>query len=213
MSTFLSVLFVLFFSFPVLADERQALRDDNLLLKAELQLAWTNKLYLLFDLQVPEIMLKAGGVTIRRMPVSRVRSFGPPPSPRVRKLAAKKSLFAPRRPAAIIAGSEGTKGQEVDIADTVLELDDMPENYRLLLDDGSNLAIESDRTDWRGWLGLFRSGGWGWYRRALHLLRPGTESEKSELQLTMTGTDARRLYWSFDLGGPCLFRHADDLPR
>jgi hypothetical protein len=207
MRTFLVIICLLLLRTPCAADERQSLRDENLRLKAELQLAKTGKLYLVVDLRASVILIKGGGTTIWRLPVSRSQIRGETPSPQVRLLAAKKSLFAPRRPVVRIVGSEEGKGPEADFASTVLELDDMPVNYRLLLDDGTSLIIEPEQVSWRGRLGLLWSQAWGWLRRTLHLLRPWSPAaERSEVVLTLAGPDAQRLYWSFDLTTPCLIR-------
>jgi hypothetical protein len=212
MRTLLSLIFLLVLTVPVAAAELQALQNENLLLKAELQLARTGKLYLLVDLRNQAILIKGGGATIWRLPVSRSRIYGSAPAPKMRRLVAKKSLFAPSRPVVPIAGGEEGKGQAAEIGDTVLELEDMPDNYRLLLDDGTMLVVEPERADWRGRIGLLWSGTWGGLRRVFHRLRPWGPVAGSEVLLSLAGTDARRLYWSFDLETPCLLKQPAEQP-
>ncbi|MBU0482205.1 MAG: hypothetical protein KKG47_14005 [Proteobacteria bacterium] len=192
---------------PVVADERGDLRDENLRLKAELKLARTDKLYLLIDLRSSVILIKAGGSTIRRLPISRSVVHGEPERAKVRRLVAKKSFFAVRRPMVPIVGPDQESALVGTTLPEILELTEMPDNYRLLLDDGTSLVIEPATVDWRGRAGLVWSGGVGILRRTLRHLWPWTPAAKNgEIVLGLTGSDARQLYWSFDLGTPCLFK-------
>jgi hypothetical protein len=215
MRTLASFLLLLLLAAPAIADERQALQEENFLLKTELQLARTGKLYLLVDLQSQAILIKGGGSTIWRLPLSRGRISGPAPSPKLRRLSAKKSMNEPKRPVVAIGGEDKDKNSDkpVDIGETVLELKDMPINYRLILDDGTSLVVEPEQVDWRGRMGLLWSGTSGFFRRVYNRLSPWVpEGEKTEVLLSLSASDARRLYWSFDLGTPCLLKSASEQP-
>lgn len=196
------------------ADQVSDLREENQLLKEELKLARGGKLYMLVDLPASEITLKAGGVTGRRLKIDTGRVIGDRPAVKLRRLVGKKALFQPkRREIKIAADIKATTPAAGNDTVTALEIDDMPTNYRLVLDDGITLVVHAGGDGLaallnRGWRRM-----WDSVRRAMTGFYRGLRGEPAaaELFLTLPDTDARQLYWSFDEKTPCLIRNSATL--
>lgn len=184
-----------------MAADLTALEGRNRLLQAEYQLAKQDQLYLLFDLSARQVRLKASGVVLAALPLAQVQQQGIFGTEGVRTLSTRQASSPPER-VAIDPKAERKPGAfELQ----ALELDDMPSAYRLLLDDGSVLLITPlAEGPWEEVAATF--GGWYWrLSRPLisrwHLLRA---KSYTEVRLTLAAHDARRLYWSFQEGTPCL---------
>jgi hypothetical protein len=187
---------------PVRAADPAALEESNRLLKAEYQLAQKEQLYFLFDLPGRQVQVKASGVVLARFPIRKLQRRGVPGQEGLRSLAERRALSAPQR-VTISPRAEQKKSGKFELQ--ALEIDHMPSAYRLLLDDGSVLAVNPEGEGFWGhaaawprelWWRLSRPLISGWY-----LLR---RKPYTELRLTLTAHDARRLYWSFQEGMPCL---------
>lgn len=191
------------------ADPLTDLRQENLLLKAELQLARSSKLYVLVDLARQEILLKAGGTTARRLALTDVTVTGIFPQVLPRRLATKTSFSTPRRPNAGAGATARPKPTAGADPVTALEISAMPINYRLILDDGTTLVVRSGDGNFLARLGQ------GWHlvenasRRTLLGLNRWRQDKPpvAELILTMAPAEARQLYWSFDEKSACLIRN------
>ncbi|ALC15926.1 hypothetical protein DSOUD_1144 [Desulfuromonas soudanensis] len=189
------------------ADEAVDLLIDHQLLTAELQIARSGKLYILFDLRENLILFKAGGVDLRRLPLQKKKLYGPPPEARTRTLLRRETSSPPRREAVRIpdraTGNEEPK-EEKNADDTLhaLERGDMPGNYRLILDDGTRIDIRSAGTGFAAAVARLGETTAGAGRAVKKLFI----DPSSELQLTLSLDDARQLYWSFAEEVPCLIR-------
>ena len=60
------------------ADELAELVQTNRLLQAEFELAKSQQLYFIFDLQSSRILYKVSGVTVAELPILSLRSWGRP---------------------------------------------------------------------------------------------------------------------------------------
>lgn len=195
------VLLLVGFATPARATDLATLEGRNRLLQAEYQLAKKDQLYLLFDLPARQVQIKASGVVLAGLPIAQLQGRGQPSPEGLRTLSKRQASSPPQR-VAIDPQAERKPGKfELQ----ALELDDMPSAYRLLLDDGSSLTITPLAEGFRGAVtGLARDLWWrlsrpfisGWYS-----LRGKPYTEQ---RLTLAAHDARRLYWSFQEGMPCL---------
>jgi len=193
------------------ADETADLLIDNQLLTAELQLARSGKLYILFDLRESVIRFKASGVTISSLPLQAGKLYGPMPAAKNHTLAQRKTSSPPRREQLIIpdkaANSEVTSDQENgDDTLQALERDDMPGNYRLILEDGTRINVRSDGSGFVAAIGRIGRGIGDTASRGSRAVWQLFSTPASELQLTLSLNDARQLYWSFAEQADCLIR-------
>jgi len=184
----------------VFADEAADLRRDGKLLEAELQLARSGRLYVIFDLVDSEVAVKASGATLTRMQLRDRHHAGPAPAPRTLTLVSRETSSPPQREAIRIPGQGDDEDVSVDPGGSVelqaLELDDMPDSYRLTLEDGTSIAVQPSNANW--------------IRRLAQALGQLFATDKSaHLQLTLEQRDARQLYWSFADKSSCLVRTPD----
>lgn len=207
------LLILLLFPQVLPASELADLEAENFLLRSELQLAKGAKLYMFIDLPGEAILFKAGGVVINRLPLAASRVTGTVTVPVLRSLSAKKAEKQPQRQeikivteAEMAAAPLPAPGVDTLVA---LEIDDMPETYQLVLDDGLVLVVKAPPSGdfkakaaryWRDAVETVK----GWYH-SLQLKMHG-ETESPRLLLNLSGPDARQLYWSFDEGMACLIR-------
>jgi hypothetical protein len=195
------------------ADELADLQTTNFLLKSELQLAKSAKLYMYIDLPGKAVLFKAGGVVVDRLPFASDHVVGTL-TPRVlRTLSAKKAEKQPKRQevkivteAEMAAAPAPAPGVDTLVA---LEIDDMPEIYQLVLDDGLVLSVKAPPS------GDFKTKSARYWQDAIEavtewyhstLLKWHGETESPRIVLTLSGPDARQFYWSFDEGMACLIR-------
>lgn len=208
------LLIILLFPQVLMADELADLRSANFLLKTELQLANSAKLYMFIDLPGKAILFKAGGVVVNRLPIDDSHVVGSLTPSVLRSMSAKKADKQPVRQAVkIISDAEllsaplPAPGVDTLVA---LEIDDMPESYQMVLDDGLLLEIKAPPTgDFKAKAARYWRDGvetvQGWYRSML--LRLHGESEAPRIVLNLTGANARQFYWSFDDGMACLIKN------
>lgn len=208
----LSIL-LLFAPQALLADELADLQAENFLLKSEVQLAKSNKLYMIIDLPGRAVLFKAGGVVINRLAFKDCLVEGPYPAPALRTLSAKKAEKQPKRQEVKIVTEAEMEAAPIPAPGTdtlvALEIDDMPETYELVLDDGLTLAVRSEVTGFKAkaerlWKESVESA-----RRLYNSLmrRFGREVEvENRMIISLSGPDARQFYWSFDEGMTCLIR-------
>jgi hypothetical protein len=179
---------------PALPADLATLEGINRLLRAEYQLAKKDQLYIVLDLPAGQVQIKASGVVLASLPVQQWQRHGELGLEGWRTLSARQAAAAPQR-ITIDPQAEKAPGK---FKLQALEMDDMPSAYRLLLDDGSALVIVPQAEGYWGQLAATLSrpliSGWHSLRR-----KPYTE-----VRLTLAAHDARRLYWSFQEGMPCL---------
>ncbi len=205
----------IFLLFPqvLMANELADLQSANFLLKSELQLAKGAKLYMYIDLPAKAILFKAGGVAVNRLSIDDSHVTGTLSTTVVRTMYAKKAEKQPKRQAVkIITDAElhsaplPAPGVDTLVA---LEIDDMPELYQLVLDDGLVLTVKAPPT------GDLKAKAARYWRDAVEaiqdryhsmLLKLHGETEIPRIVLYLSGPDARQFYWSFDEGMPCLIK-------
>lgn len=209
------ILFILvLFPQHLLANELADLQSANFLLKSELQLAKSTKLYMVIDLPGKAVLFKAGGVVVNRLPIADSHVTGTLATSVLRTLSAKKAEKQPKRKevkiaseAEILSAPLPAPGVDTLVA---LEISDMPEIYQLVLDDGLLLAIKAPPSGdfktkatryWRDGVEAVRE----WYQAML--LKVHGESQAPRIGLNLTGADARQFYWSFDEGMACLIKN------
>ena len=198
-------LFFLLQPHPASPDELSDLQEENLFLKAELKLARSNRLYVVVDLPEGAVYLKAGGVTARRLPVDAWRLHGPVPVFKERRIAARETDSPPRRPEIKIGpADEKNKPQTGSDSVNTLELDEMPVNFRLVLDDATALVVEPGEIGLGGTL----HRAWGATRRtfALFYRKVRDQGPQTEILLTMPAMEARQFYWSLEENTAFLIR-------
>ena len=208
-------LFIILLAFPRFAgaDALSDLQAENIMLKAELQLAKSNKLYMVVDLPGEAVLFKAGGVVVNRLPFIASRLEGPSPLPALRTLKGKIAEKQPKRQEVKIVTEAEMEAAPPPVpgVDTLvaLEIDDMPEIYQLELDDGLLLAVKAPPSGdfktkavryWRDAVEAVKS----WYQTLQRKMGGGPTGTR--IVLNLAGPDARQFYWSFDEGMACLVR-------
>lgn len=204
------------------ANEVQQLQATNRLLRAELELAQKGKLYMVFDLHEQQIQFKLSGVTAARLTITDTRYWGPEPSEKVRLLQMKEEVKSAERekiqvapvaevPPVVATTTAEPKAPEAapkPFALQALEIDDMPAQYHMVLDDGIRISVRSAREE--GMIAFFRDQAerlWWYLSRPLVSLWQYFQGKTyTEVVLTLPSRDAQLLYWSFNEGAPCLLR-------
>lgn len=166
-----------------------ALWRESRLLAAEAELAQKPKSYFVLDLAGRKISLRARGMTLRELPVADAAVWG-------RLLLGPTALVqkdALARPA-ITPGEEAT--QET-LDQQLLEVADMPAEYRVGLDRGIGVDVFSAPPAGL-WPGVrHRARLWRWrFARLPQALREREERRgTTALFLVLAPADARALYW------------------
>jgi hypothetical protein len=221
MRTFLAVFLLLLLWVPVAAGDSLAdLAQTNRLLQAEYELAKSQKLYFIFDLQTSRILFKASGITLAEAPILSLRSWGRPADGLTYTLAKRTARKEPEREKiAIPDGKEevkpATPAPPPKPGETpkppalqALEISDMPTEYTLELNDGTLLTIRAPlaaEADFREKIRYF-ADKYSWYfdRPLKSIWHHRRGSTYNEMLLTLPEREARMLYWSFQEGGRCL---------
>jgi hypothetical protein len=204
------------------ADETAELAQTNRLLQAEYELAKSEKLYFIFDLQAAQILFKVSGVTVARLPILALRSWGRPSDGIAYTLSKRSARQEPQRDQVVIPDGkeeaapatpppppkpgEAPKAPELQ----ALEIADMPTEYVLELNDGTLLSVHSELTEDADFQGKLRYywDSYSWYiTRPLKSIKQHRQGgTHNEMRLTLPAREARMLYWSFQEGGRCLVR-------
>jgi hypothetical protein len=221
MRFFLTTLLAVLLCGPVAAaDETAALAQTNRLLQAEYELAKSQQLYFFIDLQAKRIFFRTSGVTLAELPILTLRSWGRPADGIAYTLAKKIAKEEPVREQVLIPpapGKEPEKPAEPVIeakkpqapALQALEISDMPTEYVLQLDDGTQLTVHAELTEadtmtklrWKA-----MSSSWFLTRPLLSVWHRLHGSSYNEMLLILPEREARMLYWSFQEGARCLVR-------
>jgi hypothetical protein len=173
------------------AEDAQALWRENRRLAAEAALAATPKPYFVLDLERRRVALKARGMVLFEVPVDESGFWGRRPVIGSTAIERRDALARP----AIRPGEEKT--QET-LDEQILELADMPAEYRLHL--AGDVEVEILPLAEGRWPVLRqRARIWRWrLTRPLVTLRQRRERhEVTTVFLVLRPDDARRLYWSF----------------
>jgi hypothetical protein len=194
------------------ADEAADLLVDNQLLTSELQLARSGKLYLLFDLRNQVILLKSSGVILSSLPLRAARLYGPVPATQVHLLDRRETSSPPRREALRVPDKAGNTAaarapERAATSLQALERDDMPDSYRLILDDGTRLSVHAESGGLMSAAGRFGHAVAATSARGCYAVKTWfSDTPNCELRLTLAPDDARQLYWSFAEQSACLIR-------
>ena len=187
----------------VSADELLDLRTENRFLQSELPLAQKANVYFIFNLKDKKVYMKTRGVTLRELPIVKVKAWNIRIPAKSQALLKRSTLFKPRRED--IKPQEKETGSSDKFEIDALELDDMPSRFNLVLDNGVVITV---RPTPRGVLSHLENMGNSLF---WHLSRPlltvwGFLGKKSysSLYLSMEKTDAQSLYWSFSEGSQCI---------
>jgi len=202
------------------ADELAELAQTNRLLQAEYELAKSQQLYFIFDLQAAQILFKVSGVSVARLPILSLRSWGRPADGiaytlvkrTARKEPTREQIAIPdgkeaEKPAAAPAPpkpGEAPKAPELQ----ALEIGDMPTEYTLQLNDGTLLTVRStlaENADFKEKL-RYNYAKYSWFitRPLISVWQHRHGNTYNEMLLTLPEREARMLYWSFQEGARCL---------
>jgi hypothetical protein len=182
--------------------EADKLLEENSLLKAELQLAKSSKIYIIFDLPAKTIMMKAKGILLKELPVESFTLWGTPVGPKPLPLLGKTALVKPERKEIIPRTEDAEDASEPE----VLQLEDMPLRYELKFDDGIQISVRPKPTGVISTLfNLLASLRSSLITRPLGTLWNGLHRQNfTEIVLVLNENDARSLYWSFQEGFQCI---------
>lgn len=182
------------------------LQQVNAFLQAEYDLAKSGKPYLLIDLPGQQLQLKTSGVILETLTVVGYRSWGQPMDLSVASLVKKASLDSPERDVHVVSAEEQNP-DETSKPFKALELDDMPTSYRLQLENGTRISVRSSSPYWFSRLrNALAVPAWYLSRPLISNWNFLRRSPYNELALSMSEQDARKLYWAFSDGTPCLIR-------
>ncbi len=193
---------------PVMAGGQSLaeLQQVNVLLQAEYDLAKSGKPYLVINLQDHQLEFKTSGLPLEQWSIDSYRRWGHPSAMRPASLKIKSALAEPKREVQVVSATEPS-GETAEKPFNALELTDMPTSYRLYLDNGTTVTVHPVSVSW------FDSLRSSLAVPAWYLSRPFISSWNflrgspyNELALAMPAQDARRLYWAFSEGTPCLIR-------
>ena len=221
MRRFFSCLLMLLLFVPIAAaDELVELAQTNRLLQAEYELAKSQKLYFIFDLPAARILFKASGITLAEAPILSLRSWGRPADGLTYTLAQRTARKEPEREQIAIPDGKEEEKPAAPVpppkpgeapkppALQALEINDMPTEYTLELDDGTLLTVRAPLAADVDFKEKFRYylDKYSWYvdrpLKSIWHHRQGTKY--NEMLLTLPEREARMLYWSFQVGGRCL---------
>ncbi|MEW5766719.1 MAG: hypothetical protein AB1797_03705 [bacterium] len=170
---------------------------ENRFLHEELKVAKKKGIYFIFNLKDRVISIKARGVTLRELRVEKVRFWGDYFEIKPRTLRKKSALFKPEREEIKPHQPEDTKRFELD----ALELEDMPSNYGLLMDDNISVSVRAKARGVFSWAMNFLAGIKWYIWRPLQTLWNFVKREPfSAIYLELDKEQARMLYWYFTEG-------------
>ncbi len=173
-------------------------------LEAELRLASKEKIYLVLDARDATVRIKAAGLTLKTLPITRWTPWGDPVAPAPRTLVRRSALIEPKRPritpevaqqsnddAGVLASPQAGTGLDV------LELKDMPARFRLILDQGIRIAVRPEPEGFFSWCwGQADYAGWYLTRPLLTVWNYMLGRPYTALYLRIAAQDARALYWA-----------------
>jgi hypothetical protein len=184
------------------ASEADRLIDENSLLKAELQLAGSSKIYVLLDLPGKKMEMKAKGILLKELPVESYSQWGTPVPPRPLPLLRKTALVKPERKEIKPGTEDAGKASEPE----VLKLEDMPVRYQLQFDDRIQISVKPKSTGMISTVfNLAASLKSCLITRPMGTLWNGLHRQSfTEIAVVLDENDARSLYWSFHEGFQCI---------
>jgi len=186
-------------------EEKTQIFMENQFLEAELGLAKTPSIYIIFNFKDKTIYLKGKGKVLKAWEMKRARFWGNPPPVKSLSLVKKSTLFPPKRKNIIPGNSEGKDNFELEI----LELKDMPSNYTLSMEGGIVIYI---RPKGKGFIPFLSNLGHTlkWYLfpplKTLWLHAKKKSYSSIDIQLS-DKNEAKAFYWAFLDGLKAIIYH------
>jgi hypothetical protein len=204
---FILISIILFSAEASPVSEADRLMEENSLLKAEVQLARSSKIYVIFDLAAKKILMKAKGILLKELPVESYSQWGTPVRPKPLPLLGKTALVKPERKEI----KPKTEGAENASEPEILQLEDMPVRYQLKFDDGIQISVKPKSTGMVSTLfNLAASLKSYLITRPMGILWNGLRRQSfTEIVVDLNENDARSLYWSFQEGFQCIILWSD----
>jgi hypothetical protein len=176
---------------------------DARALEAELRLASKEKIYLILDARDATVRIKAAGLTLKTLPITRWTSWGDPVVPAPRTLVRRSTLIEPKRPRITPVAAEKPNDDAEALASAragadldALELKDMPARFRLALDQGIRIVVRPEPEGFFSWWWeQAHYGGWYLTRPLLTIWNYMLGRPYTALYLRVAAQDARALYW------------------
>jgi len=183
---------------PSPGSEADRLMEENSTLKAEVQLAKSSKIYVLFDLPAKKISMKARGILLKELAVESCSQWGAPVQPRPLPLLGKTALVKPEKKEI----KPKIEAAENALEPEVLQLEDMPVRYHLKFDDGIQISVKPKSAGMISTLfNLAASLHSCLITRPMGALWRGLRGQSfTEIVVELSENDARSLYWSFPEG-------------
>jgi hypothetical protein len=188
------------FPFQTFGESRTTLAKENQLLREEWSLAQKSNLYVVFHLKEKTIQIKAKGVSLQEFPIHHIDLWGNNVPDKALALAKKSALVKPSRKTV----RPGDMKESEDFTLDVLELDDMPIRYTLVLDNRVFISIRPSE-------GVTSKFGNTLLSLEDFLVRPAVTfwyavrgKQYTALDLGLEKQDAKALYWSFTEGAKCI---------
>jgi hypothetical protein len=177
---------------------------DARALETELRLASKEKIYLILDARDATVRVKAAGLTLKTLPITRWASWGDPVAPAPRTLIRRTALIEPKRPTITPEAAEQPKNDDAGVLASsragndldALELKDMPVRFRLALDQGIRIVVRPEPEGIFSWLWeQAHYAGWYLTRPLLTVWNYMVGRPYTALYLRIAAQDARALYW------------------
>jgi len=220
MRTLLTLLILGMTSFPAHADnDLTSFETKNRQLKAEYELARKPRLYVVFDLAKKQVHFKSSGVAVATLEADEMRLWGRPTVGQSLTIAKAETLNPPEREKIDIPSGEaepqrerpkpvpkaGGEPQKFEVE--ALELDDMPQNYDLVLSDGLRIAVRTHPESTPGKFMALAEKAYWYLSRPLITQRHYLQKKiYNEIFIQLPPREARMIYWSFNEDTPCLIR-------
>jgi hypothetical protein len=191
----------LLISGEALANEKIRIARENRLLEAELKLAASPNIYVVFDLKEKKISMRARGKALRELTIENVDMWGDHLDGKPYRLIEKSTLLKPARKK--IKPGENKKEDNFEIE--ALELNDMPSAYTLTLDRGLSIMVRSRPS---GIFSFLYNSGHSFQRSISYPLRSVWNSVRKKtftvIDIVLEKEASQALYWSFAEGNGCV---------
>ena len=188
------------FPFQTFGENQVTLAKENGLLREEWSLAQKSNLYVVVQLKEKTIQIKAKGIALREFPIHHIDLWGNNVPDKALALVKKGALVKPSRKTV----RPGDMKESEDFTLDVLELDDMPIRYTLVLDNRVLISIRPSE-------GVTSKFGNTLSSLEDFLVRPAVTfwyavrgKQYTALDLGLEKQDAKALYWSFTEGAKCI---------
>lgn len=169
------------------------IRENNRLLESELKLAKKPQLYFIFNLKEKKIYFKCRGITLRELEIEKVNLWGQSPDLKARVLLKRSTLFKPERKE---INPKDKEEEEFELE--ALELDDMPANFSMVLDEGINISVRQKPEGFFSELrSIYSYTMWHITSPLITVWNAVQKKPFTSIYITLSKKDAQSLYWSF----------------